>query len=194
MNKKLSLVIMLVFGAVLCISGCGKGSKSETTVVGDKDGSKATTQMYDQDLSTPSENIDLSGLESTVSFNGLDLSKTDRILVQLAYCNPDEYSYWIEDVNTISKVSTLVKNIEGEDLFFPQGMFELSLNVTFYNGDSEVFYIGVGEDYFESGTKIEDNIEGASGYMDGYHYSNGTEKEAKELIKLLLKNDWKEGR
>ena len=110
-----------------------------------------------------------------------------RILVKLAYCDPDEYSYWIEDADTIDRVSDMVKEIEGEELFYPQGLFELSICVTFYSGDSELFYIGVGKNHFESGTKIEDNIDDIPGYIDAYYYAEG---RPQELIELLAKPGW----
>lgn len=188
------LAILLVFSAALCISGCSKSSSTASVAVGDEDGSEATTHRFNEYMSPLAKTIDLSGVESTISFDDLDLSGTDRIYVQLAYCDPDVYSYWIEDADTISKASDMVKEIEGEELFYPQGMFGLSLCVTFYSGDSKVFYIGVGGRYFESGTKIEDNIDGATGYMDGYCYGGGTEKVASELLELLAKPGWLDNR
>ena len=183
-----ALLIILVFSASLCISGCSNNSSTASVALGDEEGSEAATHMFDEHLSPLAKTIDLSGLENTISFDDLDLSETDRIFVQLAYCDPDIYSYWIEDADTISKVSDIVKEIDGEELFYPQGIFGLSLCVTFYKGDSKVFYIGLGRRYFESGRKIWDNIDGATGYMDGYCYGNGTEKESKELISLLAKS------
>lgn len=173
----------------MCIFGCSKGSSTASGAEGGGKSTEAETRRYDG-LSPLADSIDLSGVESTISFDDIDLSGTDRIYVQLAYCDPDVYSYWIEDADTISKASDMVKEIKGEDIFLVTGLYELSLCVTFYSGDSEVFYIGVGKDYFESGSKISDSIEDVASYMDGYYYGNGTEKEAKELIRLLAKPEW----
>lgn len=187
------LLIILVLSASICISGCSKGSSSASVAAGSGESTEEETRRYDH-LSPLADSIDLSGVESTISFDSLDLSGTDRIYVQLAYCDPKIYSYWIEDADTISRASDMVKEIKGEDVFLVTGLYELSLCVTFYSGDSKVFYIGVGKDYFEAGSKISDSIEGIAGYMDGYYYSNGTEKVGKELLELLAKPGWLDNR
>ena len=161
------LALMLAIAVSLCLSGCVKSSSSVPETVRE-------TENYIDTAPT----FDLSDLEGTISFDGLDLSGADRILVQLAYCDPEKYSYWIKDADTISKVSDIVKEIEGDELC-----------VTFYSGDSELFYIGLGYDHFESGTKIIDNIEGA-GYLDAYRYFDGSENKARELIRMLRKSEW----
>lgn len=172
------LALMLAIAVSLCLSGCVKSSSSVPETVRE-------TENYIDKAPT----FDLSDLESTISFDGLDLSGADRILVQLAYCDPEKYSYWIKDADTISKVSDIVKEIEGDELFHPLGLFALELCVTFYSGDSELFYIGLGYDHFESGTKIIDNIEGAR-YHDAYRYCDGSENKARELIRMLRKSEW----
>ncbi len=167
MAKKFKIVTMLAIAVSMCLSGCVKSSSSVPETVRE-------TENY---------------IDTAPTFDGLDLSGADRILVQLAYCDPEKYSYWIEDADTISKVSDIVKEIEGDELFHPLGLFALELCVTFYSGDSELFYIGLGYDHFESGTKIIDNIEGA-GYHDAYRYCDGSENKARELIRMLRKSEW----
>ncbi len=189
MKKGLSVFIIVTFAAALCISGCTRGSSTAPKGAGAGVSGEAETRRYDAMLSPSAKSIDLSGIESTISFDSLDLSGADRIFVQLAYSDSDEYSYWIEDGDTVARVSDMVKEIEGEGLFYPQGIFELEACVTFYSGDSELFYIGLGKNYFESGSKICDNIEGLAEYSDGYYYGKGNPEG---LLGLLLKPEWKE--
>lgn len=176
--KKIFSILAVTFAAAaaLCLYGCVKSSSSEAETVRETENyDKYTAPVYD-----------LSSLESTISFDSLDLSEVDRIYVQLAYCDPEIYSYWIDDADTIGSISDMVKEIDGEGLFCPVGVFGLDVCVTFYNGDSKVFYIGLGGDYFESGSKIKDNIEGA-GYQDAYYYAN---KRPTKLINLLRNHKW----
>lgn len=110
------------------------------------------------------------------------MSGTDRIWVHLAYCDPDQYSYRIEDADTIHRILDLVKDIDGKDLFCTESLYGLEVCATFYSGDSELFYIGLGWDCFESGSKIKDHIEGVRS-TDGYYYANGTPREPMNLLK-----------
>lgn len=173
-----ALFIIFVSAAALCLYGCVKSSSSEAETVRETENyDKYTAPVYD-----------LSSLESTISFDSLDLSEVDRIYVWLAYCDPEIYSYWIEDADTICEISDMVKGIDGEGLFCPAGLLGLEVCVTFYRGDSEVFHIGLGGDYFESGSKIKDSI--GAGYTDAYYYAG---KRPTKLINMLIIHKWEDG-
>ncbi|MCM1308110.1 MAG: hypothetical protein NC223_05880 [Butyrivibrio sp.] len=184
--RRIFFAAAILSAASLCLFGCSKGSSTMSGAGGGEMNTEAETRRFDGSL----ESLDLSGLESTISFNGLDLSAADRIHVKLAY-SAEEYSYWIDDADTVNKVSDMVREIKGKDLFYPQGIYELSVCAEFYDGDSELFYIGIGTEHFESGEKIKNNIEGLPKYMDAYYYSEGNPQE---LINLLAKPEWLEGR
>lgn len=164
MKKILLVLIISIIFSTACTDQQSHNTDEETTKNTNENTSKNTTESTTNEVQSE-WSYDLTGISRDISFEEIDFSTTDKIVIRDGRNGKKVELFDIDDISNITKEINLIK---GDNLTIVRDHSGFEYELQMYNDEIKFFSISFSNEKFVHGGKIPEN------YAEMYDFSSGS--------------------